>query len=279
MEQQRTKEWHKKRQGRITGSRAGAILGVSPFATAASVMRDMIAAYKGAEGENLSNPAMDYGNNFEEYALTDYNFLHAKDKVEETGFHIHATLPWLGASPDGLLGKDGVLEIKCPFGKRKEDAETFKSVHEQQHYYTQIQLEMYCTGRKWCDFYQWSPYAESLERVELDQKWLDTNIPKLKAFYDRYLIEREDDNAELILLLVEYKELNADIKELIVKQKEMAEIIVKATDEHGKDLGTFGKITKVERKGTIDYNKIKELENVDLEEYRKPGSSYWKISV
>jgi len=156
MEQQRTEEWFEKRKNRVTGSNVGAILGLSPFMKREDVMRDMVRQYHNASSEFTGNPATNYGTYNEPNALADYELKFDK-KVELTGFHTYED--WLGASPDGLIDTDGLIEIKCPYGLRDKNPPEFKSIDYQTHYWLQIQIQLLVTGRQWCHFYQWSAHV------------------------------------------------------------------------------------------------------------------------
>ena len=70
--------------------------------------------------------------------------------VDEVGFVPHPTIEMAGASPDGLVGDDGLLEIKCP--NTATHIETLLSQSVPGKYNTQMQFQMACTGRQWCDF-------------------------------------------------------------------------------------------------------------------------------
>ena len=124
----------------------------------------------------------------------------------------------VGASPDGIINNDTVLEIKCPFSLRNELLPQFKSIESQPHYYAQLQLEMACTGLKQVHFYQWNQYSDSLEIVPFNQQWFNDNLPKLKAFYDQFLKEINNpahleplvqtiETREAIMLLGEYDQV------------------------------------------------------------------------
>src|SRR5690625_4431335 len=164
---QQTKEWHKARVGKLTASRAGAALGVNPWQKPDDLIRAMVREYHGAEPEFSGNVATQWGHNHEPLAVLDY-MSETGVNVVEAGFYIHPEHDWLGASPDGFVGEDGLLEIKCPFSLR--DGGVFKKLEEQLHYYAQIQVQMACTGREWTDFYQWAPHSTSVERVERSEE-------------------------------------------------------------------------------------------------------------
>lgn len=284
---QRSTEWFEQRKERITGSNVGAILGLSPYRKVSDVMRAMAREYHGAEREFTGNIATDYGTANEQTAAVAYEMFHG-GSVQECGFFVHPEHDWLGASPDGLVGDGGLLEIKCPFGQRKKNPPEFKSLAEQEHYFAQCQIEMACAGKSWMHFYQWAPKGDKLERVEIDHNWLARAIPKLRAFYESYLVEREapkrhlsprhevDQRPALLDLATQYKEINETIKELEVRKKDLLSDILDLSDEKELALGDM-KLSKVERKGNVQYAKIPELAEVDLEQYRGKSSSYWTL--
>lgn len=282
MIEQRTPEWFEQRKGKITGSRVGAILGLNPWSKPNDVMRDMVREYHGAESEFTGNVATEYGNNFEQFAQDDFEIEHGLE-VTETGFHIKKGAQWLGASPDGLIEEDAVLEIKCPYGSR--DTGEFKPIAEQLHYHAQMQIEMYCTEREKCYFYQWSNKGSDLIIIEYNQYWIDENLPKLEAFYKQYLKEIKEPEKHLLDLVKtkeaeklakSYNSVKQEIKLLTEELNELKDNLIKIAD--GKKSNISGILVyEVERKGNVDYKKVPELKDVDLEPYRKKSSKHWAV--
>lgn len=287
--QQRSEEWFAARKGRLTGSNIGAALGVNPWKTPDDLIRQMVREHHGAEPDFSGNIATDYGNQHEPLALMDYMGKTGKHP-EECGFYVHPEHDWLGASPDALIDDDGLAEVKCPFGLRNKKGEdlVFKSAEEQPHYYAQMQIEMACTGRQWCHFYQWSKFGDSLEVVPFNQKWFDDNLPALRAFYDRYLAEidnpehleekeKEINTFNAQKLIQEWDALSQTIDDATARKKEILAELVQTSKErnaiiHGR------KLTQVERKGNVQYAKVPELKGVDLEPYRGKPTKFWKLS-
>lgn len=186
--EQRSKEWFEIRKGRVTGSSVGAILGVSPFSKSADVMRRMVRDWHGAPSEFTGNAATEWGTFNEPHAIAQYE-MKTGNVVSKCSFY--AVDDWLGASPDGLVGSTGLIEVKCPYGLRDKNPPVFKTAKMQIHYYSQMQIQMYATGREWCHFYQWAPHGEDLETVKFDKEYTNTVLVALKKFYEEYLIERE----------------------------------------------------------------------------------------
>lgn len=288
MEEQRSKQWFEKRKGRITGSAIGAILNLSPFANRDDVMRRMVRNYHGAPSEFEGNAATEYGTFHEEYAIADFELEFSK--VEETGFHIHPEHEWLGASPDGFVKhRTAVIEVKCPFGKRgATDASVFKSAAEQPHYLAQMQYEMYCTGTTECFFYQWAPKCSLLEVVQFDQSFIDETLPKLKAFHDDYLDQREN-NFEVHLADKVYEipqalaadEYRIAKEEMEAAKEKMERAKAQLIELAGGKKANIGGLSVFEtvKKGAISYSKVVKdnCPDVDLEPYRGKESRYWTV--
>lgn len=187
--EQRSEEWFKARQGRVTGSAVGAILGLSPFQRPDDVMRKMCRDYHGLPNEFKGNVATEWGTLHEPGAIIEYEMMTERNVVPAS-FVTHED--WLGASPDGYVGEKGLIEVKCPYGLRHEFAPVrFKALKQQQHYYAQVQVQLFVTNRDWCDFWQWTPKDTYLERVDRDDRYLETILVPLKNFHNRYLEERE----------------------------------------------------------------------------------------
>ena len=287
MIEQRTPEWHEARKGLITASSVGAILGHSPNATRADVMRRMVREAHGAENEFNGNIATEYGTRNEDGALVEYR-IETGHEVQAVGFI--TCEDWAGCSPDGLIGDLGGLEIKCPFGKRKDDDPQFKTIADQPHYLDQVQFSLWVTGRVWWDFFQWSRNGTALERIEPDQQWRDTNLPILRQFRAEYLdaVKEPDDHLkprrividtpEASKLLREYDEM-AEAEERAKDRRKaiMEELAMMAGQSNAEIVGR--KLTLVERAGAISYAKaLAELApGADLEKWRGKPAQFWKL--
>ena len=145
--------WHESRLGRVTASRVADVLAKTK--TGYSATRDNYMAQlvcerlTGEKGESFTNAAMQHGTETEPLARAAYEAF--KDVlVDEVGFVPHPSIIMAGASPDGLVGDDGLLEIKCP--NTATHIETLLSQTVPSKYNTQMQFQMACTNRSWCDF-------------------------------------------------------------------------------------------------------------------------------
>jgi len=284
--EQRSTEWFEARKNRVTGSVVGAILGLSTYMTRDDVMRSMVRSSHGAESEFTGNPATQWGVFNEDGAIVDFT-METGMKVVSCGFYPH--LDWLGASPDGLIGDDALIEVKCPF--RLRDGGEHKSIDVQPHYYAQMQVQMYCTGRTKTHFWQWAPHATMHEVVTLNEDWLDDNIPELFNFYEEFLVERDNPDDHLspkrlevntnraFHLVSEYDDLQEAIDRAAERKAEIMEEMVAMAK--GRDALIAGrKMTKVERKGSVSYANVvkKHCKGVDLEPFRGKSSTSWKFT-
>lgn len=158
MMDQRSPEWFAARLGKVTASRVADIMAKTksgPSASRANYMAELICErLTGQQAERFSNAAMDWGTTTEPQARAAYEFL-TDATVVETGLVDHPSIPMFGASPDGLVGDDGLIEIKCP--NTATHIETLLSETVPGKYMTQMQVQMLCTGRAWCDFVSFDP--------------------------------------------------------------------------------------------------------------------------
>ena len=153
MMEQGTNEWFTIRIGKVTASRVADV--IAKTKTGYSATRDNYMAQlvcerlTGQKGESFSNAAMQHGTDTEPLARAAYEAFQ-DILVDEVGFVPHPSIIMAGASPDGLVGDDGLLEIKCP--NTATHIETLLNQSVPGKYNTQMQFQMACTGRQWCDF-------------------------------------------------------------------------------------------------------------------------------
>lgn len=164
--QQRTPAWFAARRGKLTCSNLGAMLGQVSYVSRPE-------AYRRAMGtaEFKGNLATDWGTNNEENAIAAYS-AKTGNLVTATGLYPHPKLPWLAGSPDGLVATDGMIEVKCPYYKKRDgSSRVHKSVPG--HYWMQINALLECTGRQWCDYVCWAPEGMAVYRVQRDAETFD----------------------------------------------------------------------------------------------------------
>ncbi len=258
---------------------------LNPWQTREDVLRAMVREYHGAPSEFNGNIATRYGTENEPMALMHYE--RVTGTVTDKAYFVPYE-DWLGASPDALANDDGLVELKCPYSRRSDT--DFKPIADQPHYAAQVQVQMFVTGRDWCDFFQYSPKGHKLERIERDDDWLATNIPALRQFHAEYLSEldnpahleplrKEVNTQHTKLLLEEYDSLKDAIALAQERQKEvLAELVDRAGNKNSTIWGR--KLTKVEKAGSVAYARVVKdhCAGVDLEPYRGAKSEYWKLT-
>ncbi len=170
---QRTEQWLNARKGRITASLAAACLGMDPF-------KGPLAAYNEIIGSSspIDNKHVRWGLQFESEALLAYQQEYGHF-VEETGFWVHDLYPWLGASPDGLVGDDGLVEVKCP--SVLPEAIPFQ-------HWVQCVVQLACTNRQWVDYFVWVKPNHFLYRVQRTEAKMRDLLDKLYGWYQQHVV-------------------------------------------------------------------------------------------
>lgn len=156
---QQTSEWFEARCGCLTASRAKAVINRKkngePYAEYYTVLEQVVGErLTGIVASTGTTAAMQWGIDHEEEAREQYVIETGRD-VALTGFVKHPTVRWLGASPDGLVGDDGLIEIKCPTTLTHLKRVASGAVPEE--YKPQMLVQLLCTGRKWVDFVDYDP--------------------------------------------------------------------------------------------------------------------------
>lgn len=153
MNEQRTEGWHVERLGKITASRLGDLMATTKSGPSASrrnlIVQLALERHLGKRKENKVSAAMQHGTETEPLALAAYEAA-TGTFVDEAHFVPHPTIPNTGASPDGLVGSAGLVEAKCP--DEPKHLATLKGAAIDRGYMLQMQWQMACTGRQWCDF-------------------------------------------------------------------------------------------------------------------------------
>lgn len=180
MDEQRTDEWFAARLGKVTASRVADLMATTKTGYAAS--RDNLMAQlvverlTGQQQESYTNASMQWGTEQEPFARAAYEIATGQ-MVDECGFVPHPTIANAGASPDGLVGADGLVEIKCPNTAGIIDALLTQTVPGK--YNTQMQMQMACTGRAWCDYVVFDP------RMPAKAQLFIKRVPRDPAFIQK----------------------------------------------------------------------------------------------
>jgi putative phage-type endonuclease len=182
-EEQGTESWFADRLGKVTASRLADVLAKTKTGYSASrnnyMTQLVLERITGTRAESFTNAAIEWGVTQEPFARAAYE-AHTGQMVEEVGFMPHPEIDAAGASPDGLVSDDGMVEIKCP---SSSTALEVWLTHSQggnpvdAKYYAQMQWQMRCANRLWCDYVVFDPRMPAkaqlfIYRVERDADWL-----------------------------------------------------------------------------------------------------------
>jgi putative phage-type endonuclease len=181
-------EWFALRVGKVTASRMADLMAKTKTgfgASRANYMAELVAErLTGQPAERFTNSAMNWGTETEPQARAAYAFFRDMN-VTETGFFNHPKIAMSGASPDGLVGDDGLLELKCP--NTATHIESLLSGAVAEKYILQMLWQMACTGRKWCDFASFDPRLPPklqlfVKRIPRDEKRIAELEDAVRAF-------------------------------------------------------------------------------------------------
>ena len=191
--EQGTPEWFAARLGNVTASRVADVIAKTKSGYSASrenYMAQLICErMTNTVAESYTNAAMQWGTETEPLARAAYESI-TDVLVDEVGYVQHPRIERAGASPDGLVGLFGLLEIKCPNTATHIDTLITEQVPTK--YITQMQWQMVCTGRAWCDFVSFDPRLPNglqvfVRRVEFDTEYaatLEIEVVKFLAELD-----------------------------------------------------------------------------------------------
>jgi putative phage-type endonuclease len=278
--EQGSQAWLDYRKNKIGASDAGAILGISPYDSPYSLWMKKL----GLSPDKQSTPAMERGKVLE---------IQARRMLEESkGHFLYQSIieseqyPFLCSSMDGITrDSDFACEIKCL------NIDDHDNGHVPEHYIPQLQHQMLCCDLQEITYVAYNPNSEKpfyTIVVKRDEAFLADYIPKAKAFYDcmRTFTAPElcpkdyrdmSQDADYRIAEAAYVNLSEEIEKL-EKQKEQVKVKLLDISDGNNIQGAYTKMTHYLRKGAIAYDKIPELTQIDLEQYRKPVVSSVRIT-
>ncbi len=196
MLEQGSYEWRQARLGHISGSNIADVMAKGKGIGRKNLMMRLLAErMTGVVPESYTNSAMEWGTEQEPFARMEYE-VSRETFVEKTGFWKHPTIQWLGASPDGLVDRDGLVEIKCP--NSTTHLEYIFNDEVPSEYYKQIQCQLWVTDRYWCDFVSYDPRM----------------MKPSKRLFIKHCVR---DNELIAQMEVEVKAFLAELDQLIIK--------------------------------------------------------------
>jgi putative phage-type endonuclease len=198
--EQGTAEWKQQRAGWVTGSRMCDVMATLKSGGEAASRRNYRAEIvaeilTGVPTDQYVSKEMQWGTDNEPFARASYE-IQREVEVVQVGFAMHDVIERLGASPDGLVGEDGLVEFKCPNTSQHIAYRLSGSIPGE--YQLQMLTEMACTGRQWCDFVSFDPRLP--ERMQLSVKRFlrdDARIAIIEAQVQKFLDEVDQEIAAL----------------------------------------------------------------------------------
>jgi len=199
--EQRTPEWFAARTGKVSASKVSDVMSKTKSGYGASratyMSQLLVERLTGTPTDFYANAAMQWGTDTEPQARAAYEFKTGNAVIEE-GFILHPNIEMSGASPDGMVCDEGMLEIKCP--NTATHIATLLAEKAPSKYMNQMQWQMACAGRQWCDFVSFDPRLPENNdffcvRVDRD----DERIEELESEVVKFLGELD----EMVLKLKE----------------------------------------------------------------------------
>ena len=283
--EQRTPEWLALRKTKVCATDSIILMGVAPSYWSKKTAYDVwLDKQPNSPFELEDNFAMKRGRELEPEALKLFEYM--------TGYLMRPEVlisprnEWQLASLDGLdIDGRAAVEIKCG-GKKNHELALEGEIPKE--YYPQLQHQIAVTGLAKIYYCSYSPDHEktiAIKEVYRDEAYIENMINIEREFYTNHMLtgippEKKIPDIESEawnILSDEYKRLSNRIDEDKKRQEEIKDLLLEISS--GKNAQGNGiSLQKIERKGIIDFKLIPEIKNVDLEKFRKPGSSFWKIS-
>lgn len=274
---QQTDEWLAFRRGKIGASDAPVIMGVSPWSTPHKLWLEKLSF-----GEKRKTSAMQRGIELEETA---------RDKFEEmTGLFVipqvveHKSIEWMIASLDGItIEKDAIVEIKC---SGKEDHASALAGKIPEKYFPQVQHQLEVCELEKAYYFSYNETKSVVLEVFRDDKYIKKMIQIEADFWnclqdfippamtEKDYIQKGDDvwNAAANEWLL----INRKLKAMEPREKELRELLISMANKQN-SIGGGVKVSRMIRKGSVDYSRIPGIQSVNLDQYRKDPVECWKI--
>lgn len=276
-----TKEWLEIRRTKICASDAPILMGVSPYCTPLQLYHRKI---NGREIEQTA--AMKRGSDMEEEARNAFEQMTGHFVAPE--FRISEDYDWMAASFDGINEQGVVVEIKCP---NKKDHELAINGKVPEHYIYQCYHQMVVAKVNEMYYFSYSPYHLdpcAIVKVENPQCLIQRMLSKEQQFYhclvnkippeptdeDVQTIDDEDflsKERRLRYLMEEHKKMEENIE--LVRNQLIEQCNGKKTQ------GLHLRYSPSFCQGSVEYKSIPQLKGVDLDEFRKPGYTKWRIDL
>ncbi|HTJ53648.1 MAG TPA: YqaJ viral recombinase family protein [Cyclobacteriaceae bacterium] len=276
---QRTEAWINLRKTMIGASDTPIVMGVSPWKTPYQLWLEKMDLKA-----DVSNYAMEQGIKLEPEYLEDFNQRKKLDMRPEV--ILSEEYDWMMASLDGISScRNYIVEIK---NACKEDHAVAKDGYVPKHYYPQVQKQMLVTKLKMAYYYSRNGDDVVILEVPRDNDYIDKIIIEEQKFYNCMVnfiapeLEERDyiqvTNEAWLECARKYQIVSAEARKLACEEEKYKNMLI-AMSGNKNSRGAGLKLSRYSRKGAVDYTKIPELKNMDLESYRKPSSYYWTVKI
>ena len=196
---QRSEEWFQQRLGKGTASKANDMRSKTGVKRKNYAIRLLTERRTQMPVDSFVSPAMEWGTENETIARMAYQLKNKDSGMAEVGFLLHPTIENFGASPDGFVDKDGLIEIKCP--NSTTHIEWFLAGKVPSTHKNQMIAQLVCTGRTWCDFVSFDPrvgedielFVVRFEPTAKEREELEKDVTEFLAEVD----EMEDQLTKL----------------------------------------------------------------------------------
>lgn len=278
---QQSTEWLEMRRSKIGASDAPVIMGVSPWMTPRKLWQEKLQMVE----PRFQNRAMKYGIEKEEEARISF--------INQTGIDVspdvlfHKELPFMMASLDGIsTDKKHIVEIKCV---SSIDHETAKAGIVPEKYYPQLQHQLEVCELETAFYFSYKNAQDfSLVKVVRDDKYIKKMISREREFWDCMndfiepaLTEKDyvvKDDPVWSCTAEEWLDLVDRLRNLEGQEKELRAILISQAGSEN-CMGSGIQLSRIVKKGNVDYSAIPELKTVDLDKYRKKSIETWRLTA
>jgi len=277
--QQNTDEWLEMRKHHIGASDAAVIMEVSPWSTPYQLWEEKV----GIRKPRVLNAAMARGNKLEDAAREAFIKMTGIVVFDEVVFRRGHS--WMMASLDGIdIERKNIVEIKCP---GPDDHDLAVNGFVPPKYYPQLQHQMAVTGLDQCHYFSFDGREGVIVMVNRNDSYIEKLVQKEYEFYEcmlnleppklteRDYEERHDDLWNITA--ADWIACQNELEKLKAREEELRETLV-GLSGNANSRGSGIKVSRIVRKGSVDYKSIPELEGIDLNQYRKPTTECWRIS-
>jgi putative phage-type endonuclease len=279
MIEQHTSEWEKLRQNSIGSSDAPVIMEVSPYKTPYQLWEEKM----GLDEEKSPTAAMRRGLELEDQARQELEKLTGLFFLPYVKFH--PSHSWMMASLDGIDAEHKyVTEIKCP---NKEDHAIALAGKIPDKYFPQVQHQLEVCELEMAYYFSWNGTGGAIVKIYRDEKYIKKMVDRERDFWERVQnfspppFTEKDYNQRVdetwTELAHKWKEIHRQKEELERAEKEVRDSLISLSQSQN-TIGGGIRLTRGARKGAIDYDAIPDIKNINLEKYRKPSSSFVRVS-